>query len=630
MAEDVEDIPTAAVNNAAFAGSVPRDFSTGSGAEEQELHDADKCNAKIHYLSRSIAAEHGINVSVIVTGFAYKLKFHRKNKWKERWWYYESIETLRNYRWPYLSDGCICESIECAVSSDVLIKDCNNKLSYDRTSWYAMDDRVRDAALSDVLWFDVRVAKKLGVPAGLVYHNLRFHLRKILEADPECLIPYQRVNRSLLARLLPMSRSTVKRVIKTLEEAGLIIPHATKKGFFTIADSTDLYKNGSNPNANGSSANANGSFMNGSKVNASGSSANANGSNVNANGSNLNDYTQYEANRKPFRNHSQTSECVGNNKNTFGVGKADKRQGQAHSDKTNIISDTVGSAPPGGKENTDTSPAGVYSDKLNVPTFDQIIAANKQVALVIGKWDRQQTDLYQSQFHPAFGQFCCETLSLLEIQRLFQITNPNHLAKELHPLLCHHLSEQINSLGQDAWSLYYHPMMEALIGGILYVRLPEDARGHTIEMFDELVYNTHDILMDRRETAPSLTAKEKAALFRDSVVWNNKYGWDMGDDSRETNLVALTKAGMDAIHRLFEDNSHLAAGQVINVLWNCILISRKKPKEGYDASWHARQGTNLVKFVRWIDVIVQELDMFQDCPVTMQREEVVKPGAKEQ
>lgn len=38
----------------------------------------------------------------------------------------------------YLSDGCICESIDTAVRASLLLKDSNNKVSYDRTSWYAM------------------------------------------------------------------------------------------------------------------------------------------------------------------------------------------------------------------------------------------------------------------------------------------------------------------------------------------------------------------------------------------------------------------------------------------------------------------------------------------------------------
>ena len=84
----------AASNESISFGSVPV-----SSSEEAQLHAADKCNVKIHYLSRAIARQHGVIPSAILTGFAYKLKFHRKNKWQDRWWYYDPIETLRTYRW---------------------------------------------------------------------------------------------------------------------------------------------------------------------------------------------------------------------------------------------------------------------------------------------------------------------------------------------------------------------------------------------------------------------------------------------------------------------------------------------------------------------------------------------------
>jgi hypothetical protein len=129
-AEECNAIPTASNNNAAFAGSAFDESVFDRDGEEDleaQLHAADKRGAKIHYFSRTIAAEHGINAATMLSGLAYKLKFHRLNKWKDRWWYYDSIETLRTRRWPYLSDGCICETGKYLAKENLLIKDCNNR-----------------------------------------------------------------------------------------------------------------------------------------------------------------------------------------------------------------------------------------------------------------------------------------------------------------------------------------------------------------------------------------------------------------------------------------------------------------------------------------------------------------------
>ena len=500
-AEDVTHIPPAKqhkVTDSAKSGPVGNILDGGGENEETQLHEADKCNAKIHYLSRSLARNHGIIPAAILAGFAYKLKYHKENWWNNRWWYYDSTETLRTHRWPYFSDGCIWETTEYLTKTHLLFKDCNNKISYDRTSWYAMEDNIREAALADLVWYDVRVARLLGVAAGLIYHNLRFHLRKIVNEDPGCLIPYHRLNKPQLARALPMSQSTVKRVIKELEKSGLIIPHASKRFLYTIADTSELQQNGSTVNANGSTANANGSFTNGSTVNAIGSSVNANGSTVNANGSSMNDYTQYETNKKPLRNQSENSACLDADENTFGVRNNNGlRQNYL---KHAIIHDTVASAPVPGKENTDTSLRG------SEPTdFQQLIQQNTTNAAFLNSLDDSIRMTINDVTVGCCSEFIERHIAAKAILALWGATKRDQLVHELRGPFAAFIADLIKDWSgvplskEEIWQLIYFPQLEILIRAFSSDEVWSRKHVHTISEYRDEVLNTHLALLEKLE-----------------------------------------------------------------------------------------------------------------------------------
>ncbi len=615
------NLPAGKQNNIAFNESVSDGSILISSDEEEQLHAADKCNAKIHYLSRTIAREHGIIPSAILTGFAYKLKFHRKNKWKDRWWYYDPIEVLRTHRWPYLSDGCICETIEYLEEKKLLIKDCNNKLSYDRTTWYSLDDEVRNTALSDLVWFDVAVTRKLkSIHAGLIYHNLRFHLREVLKQDPECQVPYHKLNKAMLARVLPMSESTAKRWVNELVNQKLLLRHPTKRNLYTVADVREYHEIGSSTNAIGSSANAIGSSTNGSSANAIRSSANVNGSKVNANGSTANDNTQCETNEKPFTNQSQKDACV-----TCDDFSSDDKANHANYLDHQSISDTVSSAPLGGREGTDTeSPhdADLLINWNTFRSFDELIQQNQETE---ASWDVLD-DRIKSFVHDLgtdlASYFAKAVLSTNIVQEVWDTTNRDQLIHVLRQPFAEYTLQEIMAyqnqpLNSDQLTkLVFAPNFETFIRAFAADEVWSGKHSHSMSDKRSEVRETHIALVEKLETELSFTPSIKCKLFKQAIAQRNRYGWLLNDDLRWKNLVQPNTKGFKKITDLFGKHPELNVEHLLTALSACLnVIHSENIPEGFDKHWATRQGDNLVKFAQQLESIVAELGMFAECPV---------------
>ena len=599
-------------------------FIRNGEEQEQQLHEADKCNAKIHYLSRSVAREHGINPAVVLTGLAYKLKYHKCNRWKDRWWYYDPIEVLRTHRWPYLSDGCICENIEYLADQQLLIKDCNNKHSYDHTTWYAMDDKVRDATLSDLVWFDVAIAKKYkNVAPALIYHNLRYHLRELLKADSECQTPYHKLNKAMLARVLPMSESTAKRWIKTMLDDKIIVQHPKRRSLYTVADEHEYRANGSSSNAIGSSSNANRSNVNGSSSNAIGSFSNAIGSDVNAIGSNLNDNTQYETNQKPVRNHSEKGGCVVDDLSLDAKATADDdiRSNAMFVDHKDI-SDTVGSAPLRGKEET-VAPSVSFSSFQMPKTFEQLFHHNKESENLLQRIDEDVRGFIQDYYQELCKSFVDDQLATSFIYELWGNNNQNVLLTHLSKSFADYVLAQIPGwhelpLSEDElWQLLYYPGLEIFVRAFADDDTQSTKLDHTMRFLRQTVLDTNWALRRKMHDEPSFGAEVKSDLFKETIVAHNKYGWILRDDSRQKNAVQPMSSAIKKIKEIFVLNPEITVSQLFHVLDCCVDVCcmDEAPSKGNDPEWHVRRATKLDKFVLWLEKIISELDLFDECPI---------------
>ena len=624
QAEECNVIPTASTqNNAAFVesafdGSI---LNNGHEEEEKQLHEADKCNAKIHYFSRTIAEEHGIIRAAVLSGFAYKLKFHKLNKWKNRFWYYDPVETLRTHRWPYLSDGCISETTDYLAEKQLLIKDCNNKESYDRTVWYAMDDDVRARALSDLIWFDVRVVKKLrNILPGAIYHNLRFHLRKLLRQDPECIVPYHKLNQAMLARLPFVDVATIKRWVKTLKKERFIIQHPKKRSLYTLADEREYRPIDASVNANGASVNANDALANGASVNANDALANAIGVKVNANDALANDNTQYETNEKPVRNQSQKDDCVPVCKSSLN-GREDNHA--IHSDHK-LISDAAGSVPHRGIEKADAAPSceiPIFGFK-HVNSFDQLLHQSTKAKELLNSLHEEKRLEIIANCEEISPYFVKQYLPGSIIVECFEVKNRDQLVRALRESFAKFIGTELPAYSvfgisnEHLWQLFYYPQLESLVRAFDTEEVWESRYMHTDSRLEDEVRTTHNALLSKVHKDTAISPQEKTKLFKQNILRSNRYGWELEDGTEKTNLVQPSTAGFKKIEAVFEEHPELSAGHLNSVLGSCLdVIYLEEEPDGFDKHWAARQGGNLEKFAKLLEKIVAELDLFSQCPI---------------
>jgi hypothetical protein len=89
----------------------------------------------------------------------------------------------------------------------------------------------------------------------------------------------------------------------------------------------------------------------------------------------------------------------------------------------------------------------------------------------------------------------------------------------------------------------------------------------------------------------------------------------MTDDTEVKNAVCLTKSYLKQIQHVFELNPQLSAWSLITILWECIFWSKQDPEEKEKHYW-SRRGVDLGTFCRKLNLIVQELGMREECPVS--------------
>ncbi|MEQ1859383.1 MAG: hypothetical protein ABMA13_05560 [Chthoniobacteraceae bacterium] len=599
LQKETEDCETKAHPTANNAASAENAFETKStsdrGGEDNEriVAEADQCNAKVHCYSRTVAREHGINASVVLTGFAYKLKHHRMNWWEDRWWYYETLEVLCKRRWPYWGPSGLCGMIEYLAGEDVnlLIKDSNNKASYDSTNWYAIEDKVRDDALSDLICFDVAVAKTLGIPAATIYHNLRFHLRLALKQDRANPLPYHKLNKKQLARDLPMDYSTVKRAVRSLVNAKLILAHPKKKSLFTLTDTSELgivnsptngssvnengsSVNGSFVNRNGSNVNRNGSSVNGSFVNRNGSNVNRNGSSVNENGSNVNDYTQYEAikkaNEKPLRKDCSPG-CVENI--VADAANAEKHEGQQPFYETR-------------------------SSACSFRSLDELQQAVHEQQDNIAKLRGDGPLAYVTNIMDACEGVLTEALDSTTVDEVLAMNSGDELVSRLCEPVDQYMSK---ALGQcvppDTLSIYTVAVLHTLVGACLFRHKRSQEIVDAFDPHCEDIQSVARRITSMREERADGSPSQKTTIFLEGVKRYNKSGWPDSKDKIIEYNVSTPMGTRAKAQAAFEENEENTPAQFLQLLSQCVEAHVMKPvPDDHDKFWHARRGVELSFF----------------------------------
>jgi hypothetical protein len=208
-----------------------------------------------HQFSRTVAAKYGVNAALVLGYIAFRISVS-KNEREGRFWYYDTLDAITQH-YPYLGRSAVYEAIQLLSKDDgPLIIGHFNKMKGDKTNWYALrTGEIEKAVKKRPLYFKVEDAVNYGIPAAVLLNNLAYHINK-KRKQGDLAYRFQPLSPSALADILPFSRSTIQRALKTLVQAGILVyrttPDTTKATEYCFADPDDLKDYLAGPESNSS------------------------------------------------------------------------------------------------------------------------------------------------------------------------------------------------------------------------------------------------------------------------------------------------------------------------------------------------------------------------------------------
>ena len=96
-----------------------------------------------HFFSVEVAMEYGINAAILLENIGYWVKQNEANETNFYNGYYWTYNSRRAYRelFPYMSKRQIDTAFQKLIDAGLVITGNYNKLSYDRTLWYALTQK---------------------------------------------------------------------------------------------------------------------------------------------------------------------------------------------------------------------------------------------------------------------------------------------------------------------------------------------------------------------------------------------------------------------------------------------------------------------------------------------------------
>ena len=271
----------------------------------EEKDSAIKESGKFHSVPKNLIKELGPEASAVLYGFGLILKTYKRNLRDGYCWYYETLDQLILKRWPYLKRSTLFTIVHTLRDKGYLLISGENRKPYDRTMQYSMSKSRIERVLDDQqFWFDVDIAKKTGVLAALLFHNIQYRIfddSQNRAQDQETMEHRPKIEK--LSRIFHVSESTVKRQLKILVNHGLLAK-SKKKGSYAFPFKNRESKNGADLDENRSNLDMDSQKWPGLKQESNGSNLDDNrsnldeiGSNLDENRSNLDNNTIYETNR---------------------------------------------------------------------------------------------------------------------------------------------------------------------------------------------------------------------------------------------------------------------------------------------------------------------------------------------
>ncbi len=178
-----------------------------------------KSKERNHSFNRDLANDHGIPAAILLKYLAYRVaKSHKVHE--ERQWHYESIADLAR-RYPYLSATSIHETLRRLAGKGVLLRRRFNRRRNDKTTWYAFTDlATARRAFERVIYFNPEYAAQFGLHEAILLHNLRYWVNR--NRDKDYRYRFHAMSPVELARILPLSRSSIARALQHLVKAGVL------------------------------------------------------------------------------------------------------------------------------------------------------------------------------------------------------------------------------------------------------------------------------------------------------------------------------------------------------------------------------------------------------------------------
>lgn len=167
----------------------------------------------VHEFSRQLAKEHGIPAALLLAFLAHRIPAVQAAR-KDQRGYFSSVKVMAKH-YPYLTPSIISYALGQLREKGVLLTDVHNRKAYDRTLWYRFaDPKTQQLAQEDPVRFTVEIAVEHGVEAALILANIDFWIKDNQKKDNRYL--WHRVSTPKMAKVLPMSERTIRRVLDQL------------------------------------------------------------------------------------------------------------------------------------------------------------------------------------------------------------------------------------------------------------------------------------------------------------------------------------------------------------------------------------------------------------------------------
>ncbi len=188
-----------------------------------------------HSFSDSFARTHSVKEAIVLKFLAHKVRKSKKIRDGKKW-HYDTIEALAE-RFPYIPRSTLDDVLKGMAAKRLIEFGNYNKWTGDRTRWYTVPEMYLDAVEEDLRYFDVATARSRGIAEAVILANLdywgrakanifdvnRYNRSKFpdeLFIDPDV---WQPMIPSVLQEMIPFSKSTIRRALKSLLKKGLIV-----------------------------------------------------------------------------------------------------------------------------------------------------------------------------------------------------------------------------------------------------------------------------------------------------------------------------------------------------------------------------------------------------------------------